>query len=84
MAAVEQLLKLAESLGVRRETVVSDWGDFKTVYWMADPMPLEVRELGRDLSELEYASYEGDPHNRADENFLDRDRRVAISFPRAC
>ena len=80
---IDQLCDLAESLGVRRERTLFGWNDFATVYWMVDPMPHEVRELGTSFSELEYASSQRSPHNRADENFLDRSRLVAISFPKA-
>ena len=79
---IEKLLSLAETSGDRPDRTIFGWNKFERVYWMSKPMSVAARELGRNTEGLEYTTYAGDPHNRADESFIDRARGIAISFPK--
>ena len=81
-ALIEKLLQTAEAEGDQRDRIVFGWNNYERVYWMSRPMSRTVRGLGDSAEALEYVSYAGDPHNRADEGFVDRASLVAISFPK--
>ena len=77
--AITTLVAIAKDHGLVGD--LTDWSE-RSVWWFDAPMPHAVRAAGDADSSLRYWSYEGSPHNPADEGFSDADR-LSISFLRA-
>ena len=78
MAGIQDLVSIAKAHGLSGS--MTEWSK-RDVWWFDESMPDEVRLAAEKDNSLEYFSYEGDPHNRADEGFLDQDG-LSISFAR--
>ena len=78
-SSIQALLDIAKAHDL--EGSFTDWSK-RGVWWFDAPMPDAMRSAGAADAALEYYSYDGDPHNRAEESFVDKDR-LAIAFPRA-
>ncbi|MCL4672593.1 MAG: hypothetical protein KJZ64_06575 [Sphingomonadaceae bacterium] len=78
-AAITTLVAIAKKHGLIGE--LADWSE-RSVWWFDAPMPDAVRAAGDADPTLRYWSFDGSPHNPADEGFSDADR-LSISFLRA-
>lgn len=79
MSAINNLVALAEAQGL--SGTLTEWSE-ANVWWFEAPMPAVVRAAGAADQTLDAISTDGDPHNRADDGFIDRQASLAISFPR--
>jgi len=76
-AGIAALVRLARQTGMTSSD--GAWSE-AYVYWFDRPMPDGVRRAGTANPALDYHSAARTPHTPAHEGFLDRDRKVAITF----
>jgi len=80
-ASIREMVVEAERLGASIETV-AQWSKALVVH-MAAPMSDPIRNtLQSRVGSMRYFRTDGDPHNPADEGFIDDEGGAAISFPR--
>ncbi|MGQ0588021.1 MAG: hypothetical protein ACT4N8_00635 [Sphingosinicella sp.] len=76
--AITRLLTLAHSRGLVSEE--ADWSKAK-VHHFTTVMPSDIRAAGEADLGLDYYRQDSDTHYAFDEGFIDREAKVAVSFP---
>ena len=77
-AAVQQVI----AAGNEVVEISEGWSEMAQVVHMRLPLSEAMRELMSTYPTLNHSVVEPTPHNRAEEIFIDRVEKVAVSFPR--
>ena len=78
--AIDKLLALSKVDGLKlAEDQTGQWSK-AYVFGFREKMPCSVRDAGANEPSLHHFAYDGDPHNRPHEGFMDDATQTAIDF----
>lgn len=80
-SAINMAIEKAFEHGNSIVEIERGWSEMNEVVYMKKPLTEYSRNDLKTINSLEYFKYNGSPHNKAEEYFIDNDLRVSIAFP---